>query len=224
MKISKIISGGQTGVDRAALDAAISLGLEHGGFCPKGRVAEDGIIPVEYKMDELDTEEYSVRTMKNVQCSDGTLILHQGKITGGTTLTDEFCKLCQTNGFKFKKEFYSNQYYGAIDWITNSDSKFVQTFSDASQAINKKARRKLKRVRMYLTFIQWLRQHAYNFNTLLERKAKLKRHYVLLLMRLPLFIFSNQIDKYWTRKARQEWETKKLKRNGSEMCLFFKRE
>jgi trans-aconitate methyltransferase len=138
--------------------------------------------------------------------------------------TDEFCKLCQTNGFKFKKEFYSNQYYGAIDWITNSDSKFVQTFSDASQAINKKARRKLKRVRMYLTFLQWLRQHAYNFNTLLERKAKLKRHYVLLLMRLPLFIFSNQIDKYWTRKARQEWETKKLKRNGSEMCLFFKRE
>ena len=93
MKISKIISGGQTGVDRAALDAAISLGLEHGGFCPKGRVAEDGIIPVEYKMDELDTEEYSVRTMKNVQCSDGTFILHQGEITGGTALTDEFCKI-----------------------------------------------------------------------------------------------------------------------------------
>ena len=93
MKISKIISGGQTGVDRAALDAAISLGLEHGGFCPKGRVAEDGIIPVEYKMDEMDTEEYSARTMKNVQCSDGTFILHQGEITGGTALTDEFCKI-----------------------------------------------------------------------------------------------------------------------------------
>ena len=93
MKISKIISGGQTGVDRAVLDAGISLGLEHGGFCPKGRVAEDGIIPVEYKMDEMDTEEYSARTMKNVQCSDGTLILHQGEITGGTALTEEFCYL-----------------------------------------------------------------------------------------------------------------------------------
>ena len=93
MKISKIISGGQTGVDQAALDTAISLGLEHGGFCPKGRVAEDGIIPVEYKMDEMDTEEYSTRTMKNVQCSDGTFILHQGEITGGTALTDEFCKI-----------------------------------------------------------------------------------------------------------------------------------
>ena len=93
MKISKIISGGQTGVDRAALDAAISLGLKHGGFCPKGRVAEDGIIPVEYKMDELDTEEYSARTMKNVQCSDGTIILHKGELTGGTAFTEEFCKL-----------------------------------------------------------------------------------------------------------------------------------
>ena len=93
MKISKIISGGQTGVDRAALDAAISLGLEHGGFCPKGRIAEDGIIPVEYKMDEMDTEEYFARTMKNVQCSDGTLILHQGEISDGTVLTDEFCKI-----------------------------------------------------------------------------------------------------------------------------------
>ena len=93
MKISKIISGGQTGVARAALDAAISLGLEHGGFCPKGRIAEDGIIPVEYKMDEMDTEEYSIRTMKNVQCSYGTLILQQGEITGGTALTEEFCEL-----------------------------------------------------------------------------------------------------------------------------------
>ena len=93
MKISKIISGGQTGVDRAALDAAISLGFKHGGFCPKGRMAEDGIIPVEYKMDEMDTEEYSARTMENVQCSNGTLIIHQSEITGGTALTDEFCKI-----------------------------------------------------------------------------------------------------------------------------------
>ena len=93
MKISKIISGGQTGVDRAALDVTISLGFKHGGFCPKGRMAEDGIIPVEYKMDEIDTEEYSARTMKNVQCSNGTLIIHQGEITGGTALTDEFCKI-----------------------------------------------------------------------------------------------------------------------------------
>ena len=91
MKISKIISGGQTGVDRAALDAAIELGIEHGGFVPKGRLSEDGSIPVKYNIIELENEDYSARTLKNVQCSDGTLILHKGEITGGTALTEEFC-------------------------------------------------------------------------------------------------------------------------------------
>ena len=93
MKISKIISGGQTGVDRAALDAAISLGFKHGGFCPKGRIAEDGIIPIEYKMDEMDTVAYSARTMKNVQCSDGTLIIRKGEITAGTALMEQYCNI-----------------------------------------------------------------------------------------------------------------------------------
>ena len=93
MKISKIISGGQTGVDRAALDVAIELDIEHGGFVPKGRLSEDGSIPLKYNIIELESEDYSVRTLKNVQYSDGTLILHKGEITGGTALTDEFCKI-----------------------------------------------------------------------------------------------------------------------------------
>ena len=93
MKISKIISGGQTGVDRAALDAAIELDIEHGGFVPKGRLSEDGSIPLKYNIIELESEDYSARTKKNVQYSDGTLILHKGEITGGTALTEEFCYL-----------------------------------------------------------------------------------------------------------------------------------
>ena len=93
MKISKIISGGQTGVDRAALDAAIALGIRHAGFVPKGRLSEDGSIPVKYNIIELENEDYSARTLKNVQYSDGTLILHKGEITGGTALTEEFCYL-----------------------------------------------------------------------------------------------------------------------------------
>ena len=93
MKISKIISGGQTGVDRAALDAAIELDIEHGGFVPKGRLSEDGSIPLKYNIIELENEDYSARTLKNVQYSDGTLILHKGEITGGTALTEEFCYL-----------------------------------------------------------------------------------------------------------------------------------
>ena len=93
MKISKIISGGQTGVDRAALDAAIELDIEHGGFVPKGRLSEDGSISLKYNIIELENEDYSARTLKNVQYSDGTLILHKGEITGGTALTEEFCYL-----------------------------------------------------------------------------------------------------------------------------------
>ena len=93
MKISKIISGGQTGVDRAAHDAAIELGIRHAGFVPKGRLSEDGSIPLKYNIIELENEDYSARTLKNVQYSDGTLILHKGEITGGTALTEEFCYL-----------------------------------------------------------------------------------------------------------------------------------
>ena len=91
--IIKIISGGQTGVDRAALDAAIELGIKHGGFCPKGRRSEEGIIPSKYIMSETETDDYSERTLRNVQFSDSTLILHRGEIIGGSALTEEFCFL-----------------------------------------------------------------------------------------------------------------------------------
>ena len=92
-RITKIISGAQTGVDRAALDASIELGIKHGGFCPKGRRSEDGTIPSKYVMRETETDDYSERTLKNIQFSDGTLILHKGEIIGGTALTEEFCFL-----------------------------------------------------------------------------------------------------------------------------------
>ncbi|MEQ1827700.1 MAG: putative molybdenum carrier protein, partial [Pirellula sp.] len=88
--IEKIVSGGQTGVDRAALDAAFSLGIEHGGWCPKGRMAEDGTIPLRYQLQELDSPQYSDRTKRNVLDSDGTLILHVSPPQGGTLLTLNF--------------------------------------------------------------------------------------------------------------------------------------
>ena len=84
---SRIISGGQTGVDRAALDAAQELGLEAGGWCPRGRRAEDGMIPERYPLQETGSWKYPVRTRKNVLNSDGTLILIQGAPQGGTALT-----------------------------------------------------------------------------------------------------------------------------------------
>lgn len=86
----KVVSGGQTGVDRAGLDAAINAGFSIGGYCPKGRLAEDGSIPEKYPMIEMDSPESCYRTEKNVIESDGTLILNKGELTNGTLLTYDF--------------------------------------------------------------------------------------------------------------------------------------
>lgn len=86
-RIAKIISGGQTGVDRAALDAAIACRVPHGGWCPKGRLAEDGPIPRKYRLRQMRTSSYSARTRANVRDSDATLIITSGPLTGGTLLT-----------------------------------------------------------------------------------------------------------------------------------------
>lgn len=90
--ITKIVSGGQTGVDRAALDAALALGIPCGGWCPKGRRAEDGVIPAHYPLTETTSKDYRVRTRRNVRDSDGTLILTRGPLSGGTALT---CRLAK---------------------------------------------------------------------------------------------------------------------------------
>ena len=91
VNVEKIVSGGQTGVDRAALDTALAFGISYGGWCPKGRRAEDGPIPARYKLRETAGAGYGERTRLNVRDSDGTLILVQGSaevaIAGGTRLT-----------------------------------------------------------------------------------------------------------------------------------------
>jgi len=85
--IKKIITGGQTGADRAALDVAIKLGVPHGGWIPKGRKTEDGILPEKYQLKEMPTASYPKRTEQNVIDSDGTLIISHGKLTGGSDYT-----------------------------------------------------------------------------------------------------------------------------------------
>jgi hypothetical protein len=85
--IERIVSGGQTGVDRGALDAALVLGLPCGGWCPRGRKAEDGPLDPRYPLRETPTSDYPERTEWNVRDSDGTLILGRGRPGGGTALT-----------------------------------------------------------------------------------------------------------------------------------------
>ncbi len=92
MKLEKIISGGQTGVDRAALDSALDLGFPCGGWCPEGRLDEDGVIPKRYPVKPLKGGGYAERTRYNVLESTGTLIFRFGPLQGGTLLTEKCCR------------------------------------------------------------------------------------------------------------------------------------
>lgn len=90
LHLIRIVSGGQTGVDRAALDAAVTAGLPIGGWCPRGRLAEDQEIPQQYPLTETASRLYQERTRLNVTDSDGTLILAGNALFGGTALTKAF--------------------------------------------------------------------------------------------------------------------------------------
>jgi hypothetical protein len=106
--IEKIISGGQTGADRAGLDAALALGIPHGGYCPAGRLCENGAIPQKYNLIEMGSKKYHYRTEKNVLSSDGTIIFTKGQLSRGSKLTLDYCarhnKPCLHFDFNYEKE------------------------------------------------------------------------------------------------------------------------
>ena len=91
MPLEKIISGGQSGVDRAALDAALSKKFPCSGWCPQGRLAEDGPIPARYPLLEL-AGGYRERTRQNVMASDATAVIYFSELEGGTKLTVAYCQ------------------------------------------------------------------------------------------------------------------------------------
>jgi hypothetical protein len=91
VKALKIICGGQTGVDRAALDVSLKHGIDCGGWCPAGRLDEFGRIPDRYPVRELQTGGFTERTMRNVKDSDGTVVIYNGEIRGGTEQTVRYC-------------------------------------------------------------------------------------------------------------------------------------
>ncbi len=96
MRVRRIISGGQTGADRAGLDAAPALHIAHGGWCPKGRRAEDGVIPGRYDLQETTSANSAVRTRRNVRDADGTVLFTLGAPTGGSQLTAKVAReLCK---------------------------------------------------------------------------------------------------------------------------------
>ncbi len=122
--VHEIVSGGQTGVDRAGLDAALELGLPCGGWCPRGRKSEDGTIPPRYPLTETPSAEYAQRTEWNVRDSDGTLVLVRGKPSQGTAFTIEVaerlgrpCLIVELHQPPNKEVFRS--------WITTHDIRIL---------------------------------------------------------------------------------------------------
>ncbi|MFA7320285.1 MAG: putative molybdenum carrier protein [Dokdonella sp.] len=98
-ELLKIVSGGQTGADRAALDWAIARGLAHGGWCPNGRKAEDGVMDPRYQLIETQSANYRSRTIANVRDSDATLIPNLGPLEGGTL---ETLRIAERTGREFR--------------------------------------------------------------------------------------------------------------------------
>jgi len=125
--IEKIVSGGQTGVDRAALDSAILFNIPHGGWCPKGRLAEDGAIDAKYNLKETHSSDYAERTRQNVIDSDGTLILVPGipiSTNDGTQLTvGEVNK--EKKPYKLFDLSSNESLDEMIDWISENNLKVL---------------------------------------------------------------------------------------------------
>ncbi|PLX99370.1 MAG: hypothetical protein C0623_09880 [Desulfuromonas sp.] len=137
--------------------------------------------------------------------------------------TNQFEALCRPGNYKLEKEYYANQYFGAIEWITDSSSKFVRKFLDISNAKDAASKKQLMQERKRLLLINKLRSPARKIRKLLNKNDKKTRHYLLLFLISPLYLFSGPVDIYWKRKARQEWASNKSEKNGSEMYLFFVR-
>jgi len=93
--IDKIISGGQTGADQAALDVAVKYNIPHGGWIPRGRKTEAGPLPPRYRLTQMPTTDYRDRTWKNIQDSQGTVVFFRRYLTGGSRLTRDFAKSCE---------------------------------------------------------------------------------------------------------------------------------
>ena len=117
MKLRKIISGGQTGADQAALDVAIKLDIPHGGCIPKGRLTEDGSLPDKYHFTEMTTTSYKDRTEQNVIDSDGTVIFSYGRLTGGS-------------GYTRKMAVKHNRHWLVVDLAKHTRFQAAQSIND----------------------------------------------------------------------------------------------
>lgn len=161
--VSKIISGGQTGVDRAALDVALELRIPCGGWCPKGRRAEDGIIPDRYPLIEASLTAYPQRTEWNIRDADGTLVLTIGPPDGGTALTINLVN-------RLKKPNL------VVDLGDGADTKPVRDWIEANklQVLNIAGPREKDDLRIYDKAKRFLRHLLRKSDARRKRKEKMR--------------------------------------------------
>jgi hypothetical protein len=137
--IKKIVSGGQTGADQAALDAAIATKTPHGGWVPEGRTTESGVLDEEYLMKELVGGGYSDRTEKNVIDSDGTVIISHGNLTGGSEYT---MAMARKNGrpclhIDLNNSSLLNAAKLVVSWITDNRIEILNVAGPRASKDNK---------------------------------------------------------------------------------------
>lgn len=131
-----VISGGQTGVDRASLDVALEMGVRCGGWCPQDRLAEDGTIASRYPLKELAGGDYAERTRRNVVDSDATVVIYFGYLEGGTKLTVEFCE--QAHKPLLLIDASSEQFSSAIDKMLQFTEEYrIKTLNIAGPRASK---------------------------------------------------------------------------------------
>ena len=148
VKALKIISGGQTGVDRAALDVALRHGIECGGWCPTGRIDEVGKIPDRYPVQELQSGGFTERTLQNVKDSDGTVVIYPGELRGGTEQTVRFSvdlerprqlidasKISAEEAAKLIAEFVRENKIGILNVAGPRQSEWPEGYDYASRAL-----------------------------------------------------------------------------------------
>ena len=144
----KIVSGGQTGVDRAALDVALKHGIKCGGWCPAERLDEFGRIPAQYPIQELEVGGFTERTLRNIKDSDGTVIIYSDKRTGGTEQTVRFClelqrphqlidasMLSAQNAAKLISDFVRRHKIGILNIAGPRESEWAQGYDYAFCAL-----------------------------------------------------------------------------------------
>ena len=149
MKALKIISGGQTGVDRAALDVALRHGIECGGWCPAGRLDEFGKIPDHYPIQQLQGGSFTERTLQNVKNSDGTVVIYPVELRGGTEQSVRFClelnrphelidasKISAEGAAKLIGDFVDKNKINILNVAGPRESEWPEGYSYASRAMS----------------------------------------------------------------------------------------